>query len=329
MTAKPTQHPWSSEALFNKALLYAGEMERYTANDWHFGFWSSLTLELLARAAVAYVSPTLLANGRDWRNIYHALGHPATAKGFTPNSAIASEVLSMLNEFLPDFNKELADFCAIHCARRNAELHSGEDAFTELRTSAWLPKFYASCEVLLRSMGKDLGDFFRDPASVQEMIAVLRDKAAKAVMQEIEAHKKIWNNKSSDDQKLSYEQAAVWATRHTGHRVACPACASPAMIRGSGQGSVTTEINEDEYEIVQRQTMLPSSFECIACGLKISGLSKLSACGLGDTFTATSVLSPAEYFGLHTDEELEEAERSAEPQFEEDFNELGIDEPGE
>ena len=39
---------------------------------------------------------------------------------------------------------------------------------------------------------------------------------------------------------------------------------------------------------MQRQTMLPSSFECLACKLKISGISKLSACGLGDAFTATS-----------------------------------------
>lgn len=130
---------------------------------------------------------------------------------------------SILKELLRDFNKELCDFCAIHCARRNAELHSGEEAFAGLGTSAWLPKFYATCEVFLRSMGKNLGDFFRDPGSVQTTIAALRDTAAKAVAQEIETHKKIWNAKSPNDQKLAHEQAIVWATRHSGHRVACPA----------------------------------------------------------------------------------------------------------
>lgn len=58
------------------------------------------------------------------------------------------------------------------------------------------------------------------------------------------------------------------------------------LIRGSRHGDVSTEIGKDE--VVQRQTMLPSSFECLACKLKISGISKLSACGLGDAFTATS-----------------------------------------
>jgi len=121
---KLTQHPWSSEALFNKALLYVGEMERYTADDWKFGFWSSLSLELLARAALANISPTLLANRNDWRNIYHGLGYPPQKKGFTPTSVTTGELLTMLNEVLPEFISELRDFCITHCARRNAELHT-------------------------------------------------------------------------------------------------------------------------------------------------------------------------------------------------------------
>jgi hypothetical protein len=270
--------------------------------------------------ALAHVSPTLLANRRDWRNVYYALGHPATAKLFSPTSATTNEVLSILQELLADFTKELVDFCVGHCARRNAELHSAEEVFAGLGTSAWLPKYYATCGVLLRSMGKDLVDLFDDPATAENMIASLQDTAAKAVAQDIEAHKEIWLNKNADEREASLAQAVAWATRHAGHRVMCPSCGSPALIRGSGQGVVTTEVGVDL--IVQRQTMLPSSFECVACGLKISGLSKLSACGLGDAFTATSTSSAAEFFGLYTEEDLEEARASfREPEWEEDFNE--------
>jgi len=320
VTAQPTQHAWSSEALFNKALLYVGEMQRHTADDWQFGFWSSLSLELLARAALAHVSPTLLAERRDWRNTYHALGHAATKKGFIPSSITTSEVLSILQELLRDFTKELDDFCASHCARRNAELHSGEGVFADLGTSAWLPKYYATCGVFLRSMGKSLGDLFDDPKTAEEMVVSLQDSAAKAVAKDVGAYRQVWGNKNPDEQKASLAQATAWATRHSGHRVPCPACGSPALIHGSSQGVVTTQVGEDV--IVQKQTMQPSAFQCIACGLKIFGFSKLSACGLGDAFTATSRSSPAEFFGLHTDEELEEAsEKSLEPEGEEDFNE--------
>jgi hypothetical protein len=55
--------------------------------------------------------------------------------------------------------------------------------------------------------------------------------------------------------------------------------------------------------IVERQSMLPSNFECTACGLKISGYSKLNACGLGDAFTSTVQFDAAEYFGIESEED--------------------------
>lgn len=321
MIAKPTEHGWSSEALFNKAFLYVGEMHHYTAEDWQFGLWSSLSLELVGRAALAHISPTLLADRKkDWRNIYHALGHTATAKGFTPTSINIKEVFSILQELLADFTQELVDFCVIHCVRRNVELHSGEAVFASLGTSTWLAKYYASCAVFLRSMGKSLDDLFNDPKTAEDMIASLQDTAAKAVAKDIETHKELWEKKTSTEQRTSLEQATAWAARHISHRAKCPSCRSPALIHGTRKGDVTTEVGEDL--IVQRQTMLPSSFECVACGLKISGLSKLSACGLGDAFTATTTLSPADFFGLHTEEELERARGGVVgPEWEEDFNE--------
>ena len=321
MSPQVMQHPWSAEALFNKTIVYVNEMERLTADDWRFGLWSSLSLELLARAALANISPTLLASGKDWRNVHYALGYPPSKKDFKPNSQLTREIFAILNELLPAFNNESLDFCVLHCAHRNAELHTGEERFAGLNTSEWLPKYYAACDVLLKSMGKSLNDLFDDPKAAGEMILALKDTAAKAVGKDIEACKKTWEQKSPGEQQQAVAQAAAWATRHSGHRTNCPACSSPSLIKGAGWGTVSSEINDDDGLIVQRQTMLPSSFECIACGLKIVGFSKLSASGLGNSFTDTTRMSAAEYFNLHTDDELEEARASAEPEFEEDFNE--------
>jgi hypothetical protein len=320
MIAKPTQHAWSSEALFSKALLYVEEMERYTAEDWQFGLWASLSLELIARASLSHVSPTLLASRKDWRNIHHALGHPPTSLKFAPVSVTTAEVLSILREILPEFTNELFEDCIKHSVRRNTELHTGEEAFAGLGTSSWLPQYYASCKVLLESMGKDLSDLVDNSKAAEDLAASLQDTAAKAVQQDIERHKKIWESKGSEEKEASLAEATLWASRHAGHRATCPACNSPSLIRGSSHGDVTTEVGDDI--VVQKQTMMPSSFECVACNLRISGLSKLSACGLGDAFTATSTSSVAEFFGLHTDKELEEAKaEAAEPAWEDDFNE--------
>jgi hypothetical protein len=322
MTGVPNQHGWSAEALFAKALLFVGEMERYAPDDWQHRLWASLSLELVARAALANISPVLLADRQNWRNIHHALGYQPTAKRFAPVSIRVTEVLDMLQELLvPAFTKELRDACVEQCGHRNAELHTGEDASTGMGTSAWLPKYYASCQVFLQSMGKKLDELFADPKLAEGLIASLQDMAAKSVGKDIQAHKRRWEEKSEEEHATSTQQATIWASRHVGHRAVCPACGSPALLRGSGQGSVATDIGQDQ--VVQKQTMLPSAFECLACGLKIDGLSKLSACGLGDAFIATTTLSPAEYFGLYTEQDLDEARASGgEPEWEEEFNEF-------
>jgi hypothetical protein len=59
-------------------------------------------------------------------------------------SVATKDVFSILRELLPEFTAELGDFCAIHCFRRNAELHSGEEVFEGLGTSEWLPKYYVT-----------------------------------------------------------------------------------------------------------------------------------------------------------------------------------------
>ena len=321
MSGKLTQNGWSPEALFSKALLYVGEMENQSPDDWKHRLWASLSLELLARAALASISPTLLADRRNWRNIYYALGHAPTAKRFVPLSIPMTEVLAILHELRPDFTTEMHDSCVEQMGHRNAELHSGEEVFVNSGTASWLPQYYASCEVFLAVLGKGLSDLFANPKLATKLVASLKDTAAKGVEQDVHAHRDLWQTKSPEEQEILQKQAEMWASRQKGHRTVCPACGSPALLRGAGQGSVATEVGQDE--VVQKQTMLPSTFECIACGLKISGLSKLSACGLGDAFISTTRMTPAEFFGLYTEQDIEEARaEGVEPQWEEDFNEM-------
>lgn len=311
-------HPWNSETLYAKALLYMGQMESSIVDEWQYGLWSALCLELLSRAALAHISPILLADLNNWRNINYALGKAITAKKFSPASIPTKEVLSRLTELVPEFTEEVAGFCSKHVGRRNAELHTGETVFTELGTSEWLPRFYQACKLLLKSMNKSLNDFVTDSEQANSMIESLIDAAAKAVTKDINAHALVWNNKSAEEREEAILQATLWATRQSGHKVECPACKSPSLLQGSPRGAVSTKISEDE--MIQRQSMLPSSFECIACKLKISGFSKLSSCGLGDAFSAKTTYTAAEFFGLYTEEDMENM-LDAVPDYEPDFNE--------
>lgn len=294
--ATKTLHEWSSEALTAKAGRYAELMLDQARDDWQFGFWSALCLEMILRGAVAYVSPVLLADAKDWNNTLFALGKSRLTGKLSPKSIDATEVISRLESLVPEFNRELANFCALHLQRRNGELHSGALPFDGLNTSAWLSQFYSACNVLLRAQGSSLADVFGDDEAVTAttLIEAIKDEAAKAVRGTINAHKTIWDDKVQSERDKLAKQAEVMASSVFGHRVRCPSCDSAALLHGSPAGAESSAYKDGL--IVTRQPMLPSTFECKACGLKIVGYSKLSACGLGGTFTSTSYTDPVDYF---------------------------------
>jgi len=264
----------------------------------------------LARASLANVSPTLLADPKDWNNLYYALGFTPTATKFIPRSIDMKTVMERLRDIVPGFNSSLEGFAFTHMSRRNEELHSGNTPFNGLTTSKWLPSFYEVCDVLVRSMGGTLELFLgsKEAAEIAEkMIAAARDDAAKSVERTIKGHREAFLKKDEDEQQDLLDQAAVWATRHDGHRVKCPACSADAILSGDPIAAPIQHLEDDH--IIEKQDYLPSKFECVACGLKISGFPQLTASGLGDTYTATFTYDAVEYYG-----------QMMEPQYEEDFN---------
>jgi hypothetical protein len=295
--AKKILHPWSTEALLAKAQRYAEEMLSHSRDDWRFGLTSTFVLEFLARASLANTSPTLLANPKNWSNLYFSLGHTPNTPKFIPKSIDISEVFSRLRYINPAFTSELEGFAAKHISRRNEELHAGSAPFDGLSTS-WLAKFYETCTVFLASIGEELDVLLGNEESqiAVQLIAASKDESAKAVAKAISAHKTVWETKDSAEKENLKKKASAWATRQAGHRVICPSCDNEALVTG---GPISGPIRKlDGDLIIEAQEYLPSKFECIACQLKIAGLSQLSASGLGATYKSTSTYEAAEYYAL-------------------------------
>jgi hypothetical protein len=303
MSTEQLPHIWSKDALLCKAQRYSSIMLAQDRNDWQFGFWSALTLEMLAKAILANVSPVLIADGKDWNNTYFAIGHQPSASKFSPKSVNITEVLRRLETIQPEFTREMLNFSIAHINRRNSELHSGDLPFDGLGTSTWLSMYYLTCKTLLAVVEERLELLFGDSEKdfAEALIDSLQDEAAKAGKKTIAAHKTVWENKDGQEQEKLSKQAEILAARQIGHRVQCPSCNNVALLHGTAVGAPSIAIDEDM--IVERQSMLPSNFECTACGLKISGYSKLNACGLGDTFTSTTRYDAAEYFGIEPEED--------------------------
>ena len=305
--AAAAPHPWSHSALLLKAQRYAEAMMGHAKDDWRFALWSSLTLELLLRAALARVSPVLLADSRNWNHIYFALDNTPRVARFVPRSVPAAEVASRLEMIVDNFTPELKTFCTKHLEVRNEELHTGSGAFDAAGTE-WQATFYWTCDVLTKFLGTDLSYLFGDTEAkvAQALIKASRDQSAKVIKKTIAQKRQSWKKRKKGERETLAKQALVWATRHEGHRFSCPACSSPALLNGSPSGVPVRSI-ADEI-VTEKQYVLPSQFECVACGLKIAGLSHLTAAGLGDGFTATTVFELSELY-------------AAEPESEPDFNE--------
>jgi hypothetical protein len=289
-------HPWSKEALLTKSQRYAEEMLSHDRDDWRFGILSSLALELLARSALAHVSPALLADPKEWSHLYYALGNAPKTNKFVAKSIDVSAVFSRLRELLPKFDVRLEGQCVMHLSRRNDELHSGNTPFDSVGTSDWLPGYYEACAVLLSSIDESLETFlgFDEAKIAAAMIAAATDESAKAVVKRVQACKTLWDALAPEERLLKSTQASLWASRRAGHGAKCPACNSSALLNGTAVAPPVPRLKDGK--IVETQTFLPSKFECIACGLKVSGLAELHACKLGDAFKATFSYEPSEYY---------------------------------
>ncbi len=205
--AQPLEVPntWDSDALLAKAQRYIEATLAQPKDQWTFALFSSLCLELLCRAALAKVSPVLLADPNDWNNIYYALGYTPTAKKFSPKSIDIKTVIDRLGETVPGFTDEHQKFCALHATKRNAELHCGDMPFDDEKHSAWLPKFYKACSILLKFLDTKLSDFVGESEVkvADKLMSAAADEFAKAARGTVEAYKKVWLAKPEEDRKNS------------------------------------------------------------------------------------------------------------------------------
>lgn len=295
---KPTPQEWDARALFTKSQRYFELMLAEETNSWNFALFSSLALELLARAALANVSPVLLvslARG-DFDNLSFVLGYPAKGSKYIPNSIIMSEVCSRLAHLFSKFDPTLAGFCASHTSKRNGELHSGATPFDGVQGGTWQPKFYKCCQVLLETMGMDLPNILPKseiPAATAMILADER-KDENAALAQIAAHERVWQAKDKKEQIKLLAEANAWATKSSGHRVDCPSCKSPAIVTGPVVGEQKKTLKDDQ--VIEKVEHFPTKFECVACGLKMSGAIKLAAAHFANRYTSTTTYDALAYY---------------------------------
>ncbi len=298
---------WERDPLWAKARLFIERAFEEPRESPAFGLWCSLGLELLARAALASISPTLLADPNpNHKNLLYALGR--SSKTPQVKSIGAAKVFMLCEQLFPEFTEEDRNAATALISRRNEELHSGAAAFDDYRASQWLTSFYRACQSLCSVTGDSLDDLFgaEEGLIAKQILGEYRNDTKKKVLTAISDHRKAFQTRPEDERRTASEEAEkrgseLATQRH--HRVTCPACGSVATSQGRPVGRES--ITDEDGEIVVRQTVVPRSFSCSVCGLTLEGYANLDAAGLGDHYTRTARFSPEEYYGLVDPDDVE------------------------
>lgn len=291
---------WERDPLWAKARLFFERAFDEPRDEPTFGLWCSLGLEMLARSALASISPTLLAkDDHNHKYLLYALNRTSERE---PQSIRATQLFNLCRTLFPDFTENDVKAARALINRRNEELHSGAAAFEEYPSSQWLAGFYRACNLLSTAMGESLTSLFgeKEAKFAEKILAENRENVKRNVLSAIATGKKAFEAKKPAEQeamKAESNELGLKLSTQRHHRVICPACGCTATVKGRpfGKEHVTHERNND---IIISQAVLPTDFSCSVCELKFTTYAELETAGLGDPHTRKTTYSAEEYYGL-------------------------------
>ncbi|KEO82008.1 hypothetical protein [Tumebacillus flagellatus] len=295
---------WNYESLWGKTKLFMARAQSVNPDDSLFPFWSSLGLELLARATLSFIHPVLNAD-KDDSSILYPFGFVTkeyVEKKKGPKSIAVNQVFSRLKSIVPEFTETEEKFCNYLMDRRNEEIHSGSLAYEEFTTSKWVAKFYRVCKMLLSFQEKSLDELFGAETAIiaDKMIEALGKNVETIVKKRIAEANSLFDKLTESDKEEAKRQAAVKYrsvyNEPTKKMVTCPACGSQhAMVKGEIVGS--NEPRFVEGNIVETYTILPTTYACFSCQLSMTGNDELYYAELGGQYAIEEIYDPTEYYG--------------------------------
>jgi len=291
---------WSYDSLWQKTKVYADRAMRERRDGALFPFWASLTLEFLARAALARIHPVLLADPRGEESILYAFGYPSKAPSSVPMKTVVSRCKTTVKGFTDEESKVALSLSQ----RRNDELHTGHPAFEEFPTKFWLADFFRTSQLLLIHQDKSLEDLFGlEEATAAETMISAADKQikAEAIIIFNRAEKEFDKLPEFEKSKRRFlgSKEAQKKLAASGGLILCPACQAQALI--SGQVVSKSESRLEDDDIVIDTILLPTNLRCFSCDLELPTHGSLHALDLGGQITHESRIPAVEYYESEID----------------------------
>lgn len=292
---------WTRDSLLAKAKIFFEKAFLEDRESIFFGLLCALGLELLERASIAKISPTLLADQDDYqRNILYALEHK---NGNTePKSITTTKVIHLCEKLVDGYDKECKNISLSMANRRNSEAHSGAMAFIEFDSDKWISGFYYVVNILSRHLDITLHDVFDESVALEAetILTGVEDNLKTKVNKEIAVRKSVYNSDKSNnlqliEQKIINNDITIKQLVHEGyHKVECPSCGNQGTIFGNASGETRKMLFDGAVEVITH--ILPILFECRVCGLILKSHQELKIANLPLHYNRKITYSPEEYY---------------------------------
>lgn len=285
--------PYDHEALWVKAKLF---VNRAMDDDESRSFdeemlWAALALELLAKAALARVSPLLIAEPtEDGTNLLIASGLVQGEARFT--SVRAKTLFTRCQRAFKPFSA--AEAMSVTNAR-NEYLHGGAIGFTAIPQDAWWPRFWAQAAVLITALDRDIEEFV---GSREPLVSKHLEQNARNIEHRTETLIERARQRLAQlrDGTLPARIAAEWKpgrdlSARLGHwdSETCPACGAEGMLEGDQVLEAEVEweqVGVDDYERTVTLTVASDYFSCPTCQLVLDRYDLIEQAGLATSFSA-------------------------------------------
>ncbi|MGB6243324.1 hypothetical protein [Gordonia sp. (in: high G+C Gram-positive bacteria)] len=289
--------PWNPDALWIKAkLLINHALDDDEPRDFdERALWASLALELLAKAALARVSPLLIAvPNEDGHNLLVASGLVQGEARFT--SVQARTLFSRCAKAFKPFSEKEAQTIA---NARNEYLHGAAASFAPIPPDAWWPRYWAQARILVHACDKDMDDFVgyeyeskveghltRNKKNIEHRAEMLVERARQRLGQ----FKSGQMRAAELDEWVRRAKCLTAGLRYSAS-ASCPACDGTGLVEGEDVDNAEThyeQISEDDYDAWVDLTVGAAYFSCSECHLILDSYELIEALGLPADFEATT-----------------------------------------
>jgi hypothetical protein len=211
----------------------------------------------------------------------------------TDIKTIASHTLyDRLRHITKGFDETVKTFCDDISQRRNAELHSGEVPFREMKPTAWEGRFWHAAQLILVRSQSSLEEWLgaHQAKAPKELLKHAQEALVEAAKVRVERAQAGFLKRKKKERDEALESARVKSAYHYNRmfrlmsdndwETECPACTGKAYIAGiKVEETVLEDGHYDEDESVEI-FYVGEEFHCPVCDLHLDGSAELEAVGL-------------------------------------------------